>query len=70
MFTGMRLTGTILVGTGYFNCEYRKLDFTDDSKPEEAYLRESETAFAKQDRPAGVDAHIIQELEEVERASE
>ncbi|KAL2822255.1 histidine phosphatase superfamily [Aspergillus cavernicola] len=57
-------------GTGYLNCEYRKLEFTEDSTGKEAHLRESGSMLEKQSRPAGLDAHVIHEIEEVERASE
>ncbi|KAJ5443912.1 phosphoglycerate mutase family protein-like protein [Penicillium daleae] len=55
-------------GTGYLNCEYRKLEFTDDSNEKESHLRECGSTLEKQARPAGLDAHLIHEIEEVEKA--
>ncbi|KAJ5710432.1 phosphoglycerate mutase family protein-like protein [Penicillium malachiteum] len=48
-------------GTGYLNCEYRKLEFTEDSDEKESHLREYGSAKEKQARPAGLDAHVIDE---------
>ncbi|KAJ5204600.1 phosphoglycerate mutase family protein-like protein [Penicillium cinerascens] len=56
-------------GTVYLNCEYRKLEFTEDSNGHEPHLRECGSMLEKQDRPIGLDAHVIHEIEEVERAS-
>jgi hypothetical protein len=58
-----------LLGTGYLNCEYRKLEFTEDSNEKESHLRECGSALEKQARSAGLDAHLIHEIEEVEKAS-
>lgn len=51
------------------NCEYRKLEFTEDSSEGESHLRECGSTLEKQDRPAGLDSHVIHEIEEVEKAS-
>lgn len=57
-----------LAGTGYLNCEYRKLEFTDDPD-EESHLRERGSTPGKKAKLAGLDAHLIHEIEEVEKAS-
>ncbi|KAJ5737927.1 phosphoglycerate mutase family protein-like protein [Penicillium malachiteum] len=48
-------------GTGYANCEYRKLEFTEDSDEKESHIREYGSIKEKQARPAGLDAHVIEE---------
>ncbi|KAJ5107650.1 phosphoglycerate mutase family protein-like protein [Penicillium angulare] len=53
-------------GTGYLNCEYRKLEFTEDSNEDESHLRECGNTLEKEARPAGLDAHVIHEIEAVE----
>lgn len=57
-----------LLGTGYLNCEYRKLEFIEDSNEKESHLRECGSTLEKQARPAGLNAHLIHEIEEVEKA--
>ncbi|KAJ5090813.1 hypothetical protein N7532_009497 [Penicillium argentinense] len=57
-------------GTGYQNCEYRKLEFTPESNAEEAHLVEPGSSREKQGRAAGLDAHVVREIEEVENAIE
>ncbi|KAI9933786.1 hypothetical protein ASPWEDRAFT_168061 [Aspergillus wentii DTO 134E9] len=54
-------------GTGFSNCEWRQYEFTRDSNGREAHLTESGSTREKQDMPAGVDAHIIHEIEGVEK---
>ncbi|KAE8343330.1 hypothetical protein BDV24DRAFT_161767 [Aspergillus arachidicola] len=56
-------------GTGYLNCEYRKLEFTEDSNEAESHLRECGSTLEKHARPAGLDDHLFHEIEEVEKAS-
>ncbi|ODM20813.1 hypothetical protein SI65_03866 [Aspergillus cristatus] len=56
-------------GTGYMNCEYRQYEFSDCSTAEDAHLVEIGVCREKVDRPAGLDAHVIHEIEEVEKAS-
>ncbi|KAJ5364403.1 phosphoglycerate mutase family protein-like protein [Penicillium cataractarum] len=56
-------------GTGYLNCEYRKLEFTEDSDKTESHLRECGSMLGKQARPAGLDDHLFHEIEKVEKAS-
>ncbi|KAF9893501.1 hypothetical protein FE257_010813 [Aspergillus nanangensis] len=55
-------------GTGYQNCECRILEFVADSTEKGAHLRECGSVVEKQKRPAGLDSHVIRELEEVEGA--
>jgi hypothetical protein len=58
-----------MIGTGYLNCEYRKLKFTEDSNEKESHLRECGSTLEKQPRPVGLDAHLIHEIEEMEKVS-
>ncbi|GLI72281.1 hypothetical protein PoHVEF18_000451 [Penicillium ochrochloron] len=44
-------------------------EFTEDSNEEESHLRECGSTQEKQARPAGLDAHLIHEIDEVEKAS-
>ncbi|KAJ5279995.1 phosphoglycerate mutase family protein-like protein [Penicillium angulare] len=53
-------------GTGYLNCEYRKLEFTEDSNENESHLRECGSILEKEARPVGLDAHVIHEIGAVE----
>ncbi|KAJ5916742.1 hypothetical protein N7504_000757 [Penicillium tannophilum] len=55
-------------GTAYRNCEYRRFTFTEDSTESEAHLLEVGGSSTKIGRPLGVDAHVLQEIEEVEGA--
>lgn len=57
-----------VIGTGYLNCEYRKLGFTEDSTAQKSHLRECGNTLEKQPRPAGLDSHLVYEIEEVEKA--
>lgn len=54
-------------GTGYLNCEYRKLEFTPDSSEEQATLVEYGSQLEKQARPVGLDSHLFLEIELVEK---
>jgi hypothetical protein len=45
------------------------LEFTEDSDVQESHLRECGSSREKQGRPVGLDAHVIHEIEEVEKAS-
>jgi hypothetical protein len=56
-------------GTGWRNCEWRHFEFTQDSTASDAHLTEVGNTQPKKDRPAGLDAHVIKEIEEVEKAS-
>ena len=60
----------IIIGTGYQNCEYRKFEFTEDSNEKEAHLFEVGSTRERQDRPPGLDAHVIHEMDEVESVQE
>lgn len=60
----------VYIGTGYMNCEYRLYEFSKDSTQEDAHLVETGACRKKVDRPAGLDAHVIHEIEEVEKASD
>ncbi|KAJ5541087.1 hypothetical protein N7494_006163 [Penicillium frequentans] len=55
-------------GTAYRNCEYRQFTFTDESTESEAHLLEVGGNSTKIGRPLGVDAQVLQEIEEVEGA--
>ncbi|KAJ5762515.1 uncharacterized protein N7511_005897 [Penicillium nucicola] len=48
--------------TGWKNCEWRKFEFTEDSNARDAHLREVGSTQLKEDRPVGLDAHLIQEI--------
>lgn len=56
-------------GTGYMDCEYRQYKFSDCSTVEDAHLVDIGVCWEKVDRPAGLDAHVIHETEEVEKTS-
>ncbi|KAJ5297386.1 hypothetical protein N7508_007635 [Penicillium antarcticum] len=49
--------------TGWKNCEWRKFEFTEDSNGENAHLKETGNTSSKEDRPTGLDAHLISETE-------
>lgn len=51
------------------NCEYRQYEFSKDSTQDDVHLVEVGVCREKVDRPAGLDAHVIHEIEEVEKAS-
>ncbi|KAJ6089982.1 hypothetical protein N7467_005198 [Penicillium canescens] len=48
--------------TGWKNCEWRKFEFTADSNEGDAHLKEVGNTRSKEDRPAGLDAHLIKEI--------
>lgn len=51
------------------NCECRQYEFSKDSTQDDAHLVEIGPPREKLGRPAGLDAHVIHEIEEVEKAS-
>lgn len=51
------------------NCECRQYEFSKDSTQNNAHLVEIGGTREKIDRPVGLDAHVIHEIEEVEKAS-
>ncbi|CAI7634610.1 unnamed protein product [Penicillium bialowiezense] len=55
--------------TGWRNCEWRQFEFTEDSNTREAHLIEVGNSQPKKDRAPGLDAHVIQEIEEIEKAA-
>jgi hypothetical protein len=56
------VTNTEIIGTGWKNCEWRKFEFTADSNEGDAHLKEVGNTRSKEDRPAGLDAHLIKEI--------
>lgn len=52
------------------NCEYRENEFSEDSTQADAHLVEIGGSGEKVDRPARLDAHVIHEIEEVEKESD
>lgn len=56
-------TNTVLIGTGWKNCEWRKFQFTEISNGKDAHLTEVGNTRLKEDRPTGLDAHLIDETE-------
>lgn len=60
---------SLFTGTGWRNCEWRQFEFTQDSTASNAHLTEVGNTQPQKDRPAGIDAHVIKEIEEVEKAS-
>lgn len=59
----------VIIGTAYHNCEFRRFTFTEDSTEGEAHLREIGGTATKKERPLGVHAHLLHEIEEVENAN-
>ncbi|KAE8151902.1 histidine phosphatase superfamily [Aspergillus avenaceus] len=57
-------------GTGYMNCETRQYEFSSGSTQDDAHLVEVGISRERVDRPAGLDAHVIHEIDEIERVSE
>lgn len=55
-------------GTAYENCEYRQFTFTEQSNEKEAHLIEHGGMKVKQGRPAGVHAHVLSGIDEVEKS--
>lgn len=51
------------------NCECRQYEFSKDSTQDDAHLVEIGPPREKLGRPAGLDAHVIHEIEEVEKVS-
>ena len=58
-----------MAGTGWRNCEWRQFEFTQDSNEADAHLTEVGYTQEKKDRAPGLDSHVIQEIEDVEKAT-
>lgn len=55
--------------TGWRNCEWRQFEFTQDLNEADAHLTEVGNTQEKKERAPGLDSHVIQEIEDVEKTT-